>query len=305
MGPYIARRLLQGVFVLVFVILLVFVLARLTGDPADMYVPEVAPPEMRQIYRELHGLDKPILVQLGRYLVDVSHLDFGTSIWQNVPAMPLVLSRLPLSLELAVATTTLSFLLAFLLGSIAAMRPLSLVDRVVSLLTLIGAPIPSLWLGLIMILIFAVEWHLLPTSGRGTWKHMVLPAVTLAWGPIGGMSQIVRASVLEQLSMPYIMTARSKGLSESVIIARHVARNAAIPVITVASAVFVGLANGAVIVETVFGWPGVGKLTIDAITRRDFPVIQSAVLVVAVMVVLINLALDFCYAAIDPRIRYS
>lgn len=305
MGRYIARRLLQSLLVLVFVVLLVFVLARLTGDPTDLFVPEFAPEAMRQAFRAEHGLDQPILVQLGRFVADVAHGDFGDSIWQNVPALPLVLSRLPLSLELALATTAFSFVVALILGAYAALRPLSLADRLVTFFSLIGVTVPSFWLALLLILLFAVELRLLPTSGRGSWRHLILPGITLSWGTIGGLAQVVRASMLEQLSMPFVMTARAKGLTQTGVLAKHVARNAIIPVITVASYVFVGLANGAVIVETVFGWPGVGKLTVDAITRRDFPVVQSAVFVVAIMVVLINLALDLCYAAIDPRIRYE
>jgi peptide/nickel transport system permease protein len=304
MGRYIARRLIQSFFVVLAVIILVFVLARLTGDPADLYLPLHAPEEMRQAFREANGLNRPIIVQLGYFLVDVARLDFGRSMWQKVPALPLVLQRLPLTLELAAVTIVGALALAFVLGSISALYPLSLIDRVTTFVCLIGVTVADFWLALVLILIFAVHLGWLPTSGTGGWKYLVLPGITLAWRPLGRMAQVVRSSVLEQLSAPYITTARAKGLRERVVLWRHVARNGIIPVLTLAGIEFIGLANGAVIVETVFGWPGIGKLTIDALERRDFAVIQAAVFVVAVLVVLVNLFIDFCYAAADPRIRY-
>jgi peptide/nickel transport system permease protein len=287
------------------VVILVFILARLTGDPAVLYLPLLAPEELREAFREEHGLNQPIMVQLGQFLWDVAHLDFGESLWQHRPAMPVVLSRLPLTLKLAAATVAIAMSIAFVLGILAALRPLSVFDRAVSAVSLIGMTVPSFWLGLVLIMVFAVHLDLVPTSGTGGPEYLILPVITLTWPILGRMAQVVRTSVLEQLSSPYIMTARAKGLRERVVLLRHVARNALIPVITVAGLAFVGIANGAVIVETVFGWPGIGKLMIDAIERRDFAVIQAVVFVVAVVVVLLNLFLDLCYAAIDPRIRYE
>jgi len=305
MATYILRRLVQSFFVIMGVVILVFVLARLSGDPAVLYLPLEAPEELRQAFREEHGLNRPIIVQLGSFLVDVAHLDFGDSMWQHRPAMGLVLSRLPLSLELATATTILALGLAFVFGSISARHPLSFIDRLTAATSLVGVTVPSFWLALVLILVFAVRFRWLPTSGTGGLRYMLLPGITLAWPPLGSMAQVVRCSLLEQFSSPYITTARAKGLRERAILVRHVARNAAIPVITVAGQVFIGVANGAIIVETVFGWPGIGKLLIDAISRRDFAVIQAVVFVVAVVVVAINLVLDLLYVAIDPRIRYQ
>lgn len=305
MGRYIARRLIQSFFVVLGVVILVFILARLTGDPAVLYLPLLAPEEMREAFREAHGLNQPIVVQLGQFLWDVAHLDFGDSLWQHQPAMRVVLSRLPLSLELAAAAVAIAMSIAFLLGTLAALRPLSIFDRATSAVSLIGMTVPSFWLGLILITIFALYLRLVPTSGTGGLQYLILPGITLTWPMLGRMAQVVRISMLEQLSAPYIVTARAKGLRERVVLLRHVARNALIPVITVAGQAFIGIANGAVIVETVFGWPGIGKLMIDAIERRDFAIIQAVVFVVAVVVVVLNLLLDFAYAAIDPRIRYG
>jgi peptide/nickel transport system permease protein len=305
MGRYIVRRLIQSFFVILAVVVLVFVLARLTGDPADLYLPLHAPEEMRQAFRAEHGLDKPIPVQLAYFLLNAAQLDFGRSIWQKVPALPLVLQRLPLTLQLAFVTIISALVIAFILGSVSALHPLSLIDRLTTFICLIGVTVADFWLALVLILIFAVQLGWLPTSGTGGWEYLVLPGITLAWRPLGRMTQMVRSSMLEQLSAPYITTARAKGLRERALMLRHVAQNAVIPVLTLAGAEFIGLANGAVIVETVFGWPGIGKLTIDAMERRDFAVIQAVVFVVALLVVLVNLFIDFCYAAADPRVRYS
>jgi peptide/nickel transport system permease protein len=305
MGRYIARRLIQSLFVVLAVVILVFILARLTGDPAQLYLPLHATESMREIYRTAHGLDQPILVQLGYFLLDVVRGDFGNSMWQKVPALPLVLQRLPLTLQLAGATIVVSFVLAFVLGSLSALHPLSLIDRATTFVSLVGVTVADFWLALVLILVFAVHLRWLPTSGTGGLAYLVLPGITLAWRPLGRMAQVVRSSVLEQLSGCYVTTARAKGLTEQAVIVKHVMRNAVIPVLTLAGVEFVGLANGAVIVETVFGWPGIGKLTIDALERRDFAVIQACVFVVAILVVVLNLVIDFIYAAVDPRIRYK
>ncbi len=305
MGRYIARRLIQSFFVVFAVVVLVFILSRLTGDPAELYLPLHATEAMRESYRQAHGLDKPILIQLGYFLLDVFRGDFGNSMWQKVPALPLVLHRLPFTLELAGITITVAFCLAFVLGSVSALRPLSFIDRATTFVSLVGVTVADFWLALVLILVFAVHLRLLPTSGTGGLEYLILPGITLGWRPLGRMAQVVRSSVLDQLSGCYVTTARAKGLNERAVIFKHVMRNAIIPVLTVAGVEFVGLANGAVIVETVFGWPGIGKLTIDALERRDFAIIQACVFVVALLVVALNLLIDFIYAAVDPRIRYK
>ena len=305
MGQYIVRRVIQSLFVVLAVVILVFILARLTGDPTDLYLPLHASEADRQSFREAHGLDRPIVVQLGDFLLDVARLDFGRSVWQKVPALEIVIQRLPFTLKLAAATILLAMVIAFVLGSLSALHPLSIIDRTTTFVSLVGVTVADFWLALVLILIFAVYLDWFPTSGTGGLQYLVLPMITLAWRPLGRMTQVVRSSVLDQLSAPYIITARAKGLRQRSVLYRHVVRNAIIPVLTLAGIEFIALANGAVIVETVFGWPGIGKLTIDAMERRDFAVIQAAVFVIALLVVFLNLFIDFLYAAIDPRIRYK
>jgi peptide/nickel transport system permease protein len=219
--------------------------------------------------------------------------------------LEIVLQRLPFTLKLAAAAILLAMTVAFVLGSLAALHPLSFIDRATTFVSLVGVTVADFWLALVLILVFAVYLDWVPTSGTGGLQYMILPMITLAWRPLGRMAQVVRSSVLDQLSSPYVTTARAKGLRQQAMLYRHVARNAIIPVLTLAGIEFIALANGAVIVETVFGWPGIGKLTIDAMERRDFAVIQAAVFVVALLVVFLNLLIDFLYAAIDPRIRYE
>jgi peptide/nickel transport system permease protein len=303
MTAYVARRLLYSLFVVIAVTILVFLLSRLTGDPAMLFLPETAPLEMAERFREMHGLNRPVLVQLWDFLQGAARLDFGKSIWQKIPASELVLDRLPLTLKLAFGTTFLASSLAILIGILAALRPLSFFDSLTTGVSLLGVTVPSFWLALLLILVFSVQLRWVPTSGSGTWKHAILPIMVLTWGPTGYMARVVRASVIEQLSAPYLIVARAKGMRESTLLFRHALPNAAFPIITVASSIFIGIANGAVIVETVFGWPGIGKLTIDAINNRDFPVLQATVFVVGLVVVLTNLVLDLLYAALDPRVR--
>jgi len=303
MTKYVLRRLFYSIFVVIAVTILVFLLSRLTGDPAMLYLPETAPLEMAERFREINGLNDPIIVQLGRFLNGAIRLDFGKSIWQKIPASELVLDRLPLTLELAFGTTFISLVISIIIGILAALRPLSFFDSLTTGISLFGVTVPSFWLALVLILVFSVHLNWLPTSGSGTWRHAVLPLIVLIWGPSGYLARVVRSSVLEQLSAAYLTTGRAKGLNETTLLVRHALPNAAFPIITVASATFIGVANGAVIVETVFGWPGIGKLTIDAIANRDFPVLQATVFVVGIVVVLTNLALDLLYAAIDPRVR--
>jgi peptide/nickel transport system permease protein len=304
MLAYVLRRLIQSVFVLFGLVTLVFFLARVTGDPTDLYLPLTASNEQRVAFREEHGFDRPLGDQYVDFLRDVAQLDFGTSLWLSAPALDAVLERLPHTLLLAAITVSLSVALALVLGSICALRPFSRFDRVVSLIGLFGVSVADFWLALMLIIVFAVELQILPTSGTGDWSYFVLPVLTLALPLFGRMLHVVRISVGEQLSAGYVTTAYAKGLRTHQTVFRHVLRNAFLPVLTVAGIQLVGLVNGAVIVETVFGWPGIGKLTVDAISRRDFPIIQASVFVVAVMTFGINLIVDLCYAVVDPRIRF-
>jgi peptide/nickel transport system permease protein len=301
---YLVRRFAQSAFVFAGLITFVFVLARVTGDPTDLYLPLTATSEQRAAFRHAHGFDRPILDQYVDFLGDVVRLDFGTSLWLSAPALPMVLDRLPYTLVLSAGTIGLSFVLALVLGSLGALRPFSWVDRLTSLIALIGVSVADFWLALVLIIVFAVKLRIFPTSGTGDWTHIILPVITLSLAPLGQMSQVVRTAVAEQLGTAYVTTAHAKGLSPRRVLSAHVWRNAMLPVLTVAGIQLAGLINGAVIVETVFGWPGIGKLTIDAISRRDFPIVEATVFVVALMTFAVNFAIDLCYAAIDPRVRY-
>ncbi len=261
--------------------------------------------EQRQALRESLGLNDPLLVQFGRYMGDLARADFGNSIWQRVPAMDIVLDRLPATLYLAGATLIVAIPLAVLLGTISAIKPRSIADRVVTVVSLAGVSTADFWLGLMLILLFAVRFGWLPTSGYGGLTFVVLPAATLAVRPIGRISQVVRSAMLDQMRSGYVTTARAKGLTEKVVILSHTLKNAAIPILTLMGDEAASLLNGAVVIETLFGWPGVGILLIQAIENRDLPLIEASVIVIAILIVGVNLLVDLAYTFIDPRVRYG
>ena len=304
MTQYLIRRVAQSAFVFAGLITLIFFLARVTGDPTDLYLPLTATSEQRAEFSQAHGFDRPVLEQYGEFVANVVRLDFGTSLWLSQPALDPVLDRLPYTLVLSALTMAFSFSVALILGSLSALWPFSWIDRLTSFVSLLGVSIADFWLALVLITVFAVKLGVLPTSGTGDWTHLVLPIATLSLPLMGRLSQITRTAVGEQLTAAYVTTAKAKGLRPRRVVAGHVWRNALLPVLTVAGIQLAGLINGAVIVETVFGWPGIGKLTVDAIARRDFPILQAVVFVVALMTFALNLIVDLCYAALDPRIRY-
>jgi peptide/nickel transport system permease protein len=283
----------------------VFFMTHLVGDPASLMLRPEATEEQRMAVRERLGLNDPILVQFWRFFSGVLRGDFGDSIWQRVPALPIVIDRLPATLYLASATLLLAVPLAITLGVISAIRPGSIVDRVVTVIALGGVSTADFWLGLMLILFFAVRLGWLPTSGYGGLQFVLLPAIALAFRPLGRISQVVRSAMLDQFNQPYVTTARAKGLTERVVIFLHTLKNAAIPITTLIGDEAASLLNGAVVIETVFGWPGVGILLIQAIERRDLPLIEASVIVIAVMIVTVNLLIDLTYTFVDPRVRYS
>lgn len=305
MGEFLGRRAIHSLIALVGLIVLVFFLSRLTGDPAVLYLPEDATQQQVQEFREQQGFDDPLYVQFVRYLGDVAQLDFGESIRRNRPAMEAVLLAFPFTLKLALLTVALALVIALVVGSMAAYKPGSVFDRLASLLSLAGASTPDFWFGIMGILLFAVFLGWLPTSGTGGPLYWVLPVATLSLKITGVTTQVVRGSMITTLSSPYIKAARAKGLLEGRVVFVHALRNSVVAAITVAGDQAVGLINGAVVVETVFGWPGVGKLMIDAITQRDFAVVQAAVLATAVAIFLLNLIIDISYVRLDPRISHS
>lgn len=280
-------------------------MTHLVGDPASLMLRPEATEAQRQAVRERLGLNDPLSVQFGRFLGNVAQGDFGDSIWQRVPALPIVVDRLPATLYLASATLLIAVPLAILLGIVSAIRPRSAIDRAVTVVALGGVSTADFWLGLMLILLFAVRLGWLPTSGYGGLQYVLLPALALAFRPLGRISQVVRSAMLDQFGQPYVITARAKGLTERIVVYLHTLKNAAIPIATLIGDEAASLLNGAVVIETVFGWPGVGILLIQAIERRDLPLIEAAVIVIAVMIVTVNLLVDLTYTLLDPRVRYG
>ncbi len=296
---------MHSAFIMVGLIIIVFFVTHLLGDPAELMLRPEASEEQVQALRESLNLDDPILVQFGRFMGNLARGDLGDSLWQRVPAMPIVIDRVPKTLYLAGVTMGIAIPLAILLGIVSALRPRSLIDRFATTIALTGVSIADFWLGLMLILFFAVELGWVPTSGYGGLNYVILPALTLAVRPIGRISQVVRSAMLDEMSKPYITTARAKGLRERVVILSHTLKNAAIPIITMMGDEAASLLNGAVVIETLFGWPGVGILLIQAIENRDLPLIESSVIVIATMIIFVNLLVDLLYAVIDPRVRYQ
>jgi peptide/nickel transport system permease protein len=283
----------------------VFFVTHMLGDPARLMLRPEASPEQVAAVRARLGLDDPLHTQFFRFLGNAARGDFGDSLWQRAPAMPIVLDRLPNTLYLAAATLLVAVPVAVGLGIASALRPGSWLDRGSTLAALSGVSIADFWLGLMLILIFAVNRGWFPTSGFGGPEYVVLPALALMVRPLGRVSQVVRSSMLDQLGQPYVTTARAKGLSERVVVSLHALKNAAIPALTLVGDETAALLNGAVVIETVFGWPGIGLLLIQAIERRDLPLIEASVFVIAVMIIVGNLLVDLAYTLFDPRIRYA
>jgi peptide/nickel transport system permease protein len=305
MRSFLLRRLIHAVFVIWGVVTVVFFLVRATGDPAAFLVDQTATQEEIAHTRRLLGLDRPLLAQYVDFLAAIPRGDFGTSLREKRPAMPMVLEHLwPATVELSAAALLLSTLLAIPLGVVAATRRNRAADHVSRIASLFLQSMPSFWLGLMLILLFAVELQgLLPAYGSGSLRHLILPAVTLAAAPLAQNVRLIRSGMLEVLQQDYVRTARAKGVVERRVIYRHALRNAAIPVITVTGLSLGFMLSGTVVIETVFSWPGMGRLIVQAVPGRDFPVIQAGVFVFAVIFVVINLLVDVLYTVIDPRVR--
>ncbi len=304
MKSFIGKRAIASGVSLVGLVVLVFFLSRLTGDPTDLYLPLDASVEMREQFRQMHGFNDPLIVQFGRYVADLVQLDFGHSLRQARPAMEVVLEAFSWTLWLAVITMSCVTVAAIVIGSLAAFRVGGIFDRIATFFSLIGASAPDFWLAIVAIVIFAVNLHWLPTSGTGTALHWILPVSVLFIRPFGLILQVVRGSMINVLSSAYVKTARAKGVRTPRIIFVHGLRNAMLPVITVIGDQAAAILNGAVVVETVFGFPGIGKLMIDSILLRDFAVVLAVIMVSALAIFLMNLLIDLAYALLDPRIRY-
>jgi len=304
MHQFLFRRAIYSLLSLAGLLVLVFFLARLTGDPGNLYLPLDSTEETRQAFTEKHGFDDPLYVQFGRYINDLFHGDFGHSLRKQRPAIDIVLEAIPITLMLAAIAMSIALVGAILVGAIAAYKPGGLFDRVASISSLVGASAPDFWIAITAIIVFSVSLGWLPTSGMGGPLYWIMPIAVLVIRPFGLLVQVVRSSMLSVFGSAYIKTARAKGVSEKSVIYVHGLRNAMLPVITVAGDQAAAIANGAVIVETIFGWPGIGKLMIDSIVQRDFAVIQAAILVTAMVILCINIVVDIAYALLDPRIRH-
>jgi peptide/nickel transport system permease protein len=303
---YLYQRLFYSIFVIWGVVTMVFVIMRLVpGDPASLLLGSVATQEDVAALRAQMGLDQAIGVQYLLFLRSAATGDLGTSLYVKRPAMDLVVERLPATVELTGFSLLLSLVVAFPLGILSALRANGVLDRLAGLFTLAAESLPNYWIGLMLILIFARNLQWLPTFGRGGLDHLILPGVTLSLALIAAVVRLVRAGMLEEMGKEYVRTARAKGLRERVVIRRHALKNLLIPVVTVVGLQFGALLGGAVIVETVFAWPGVGSAVVEAIQNRDYSVIQAVVLVIASVFVVVNLAVDLLYAYLDPRIRYG
>jgi peptide/nickel transport system permease protein len=307
MNAYIARRVLQTIPVLFGVSVLVFsMLVLVPGDPVQLMLSEfqTTPDQIARLRSQLH-LDEPLPVQFGRFAWDALHGDLGTSIRTRRPVTTEIADNFPSTLQLAIAGLFVAGVIGVSLGIIAAASRQAGVQLGAMLLALIGVSMPSFWLGLLLIFAFSLQIRLFPATGAGDLQHLVLPAITLGLGAAAILARLTRSSMLEVLRQEYVTTARAKGLNEWLVILRHALKNALIPVVTIFGLQFGQLLAGTVVVETVFARPGLGRLIIDGILNKDFPVVQGVVLVVAVSYVLVNLLVDIVYAVLDPRIRYA
>jgi peptide/nickel transport system permease protein len=306
MRAYVLRRLLQSVLVLLGVTIVVFVLLQVAGDPVVIMLSGSGATEqqLQELRREL-GLDAPAPVRYARFIAGLVRGDLGKSLRSNRPALPLVLERMPATFLLTASALIFSLACAVPIGVISATRPRGFFDGVGRLIAVIGQATPVFWLGIMMVLFFAVYLRWLPPGGYGTWQHLVLPTVALGLLPMARVSRLLRSSLLDVIGQDFIRTAWAKGLSERQVVLGHALRNAALPVVTVVGLMVGTLLGGAVVTETIFAWPGVGLLAVQAIYNRDTSVVQAAVVTVAVAFILINLAVDLLYAWLDPRIRYE
>lgn len=306
MLEFIIRRLVQGFLVVLGVTATVFVITRLAGDPVALMLPLSATAEQRAAFAAQIGLDQPIWVQFLRFAEDVATLDFGDSLWQRRPAMEVVFERLPNTALLIAAGLGTAIVLSIPLGAIAALRPGGLTDRLTTSISLLGLAMPQFWLGLMAIMIFSVTLKWLPTSGIGTPAHLVLPALTLALTPLARFTMMVRASMIDELNKQYVKTARAKGLGLTRILRVHTLRNILVPFLSISGWELITTLSGyTVVVETVFGWPGLGMTAVQAIQRGDLFLVQAIVFTIAFLIVIIGILMDVLSKSIDPRITLN
>jgi ABC-type dipeptide/oligopeptide/nickel transport system permease component len=303
---YILKRLISTVPVLIGISILLFIMLHsLPGDPAQVLAGELATKDQIELVRRQLGLDQPLYIQYGRFLARLAVLDLGVSARTSNPVAAEIWERLPNTFVLAVAATIIACLLGIPAGIVSAIRPYTWLDALVTSGALFGISMPVFWLGLMLVVVFSIILRWLPAGGTGGIEFLILPSITLSTFVLAFIARMTRASMLESLSQDYVVTARSKGLKERAVIIRHALKNALIPIITVIGLQFGSLLGGAVLTETVFAWPGIGRLIVDSIQARDYPMIQGVILVFGLIYVLVNLVVDLTYALVDPRIRYD
>ena len=305
MQRFLIRRLIAGLVVIVLVSFLVFSLSRLAGDPRLLYTDGYTTADsFEELGRQL-GLDKPFVVQYALWMANAARGDFGVSLSARTSAINVIRERIPATLELTAGAIVFALITGVPLGVLSAVKRGTFWDYAGRTFALFGQAIPAFWLGIMLILIFAVQFDLLPTSRRGDWSHYVLPSITLGWVASAGFLRLVRSAMLEILDSEYVKFARAKGVSLQIVIWKHALRNSLIPPLTFAGVLMGAFLTGAVVVETVFGWPGLGSLAVKAVLNNDFPVMTGVVMIFAAIFVVANFLVDILYAYVDPRIRYS
>jgi peptide/nickel transport system permease protein len=301
--PFLGHRLCRALIALWLVSTVVFVVMRLSGDPVPLLLPPDAPrSEILRVRAEL-GLDQPLPLQYAVFLGRALAGDFGRSIHFRQPAVRVVAEYLPATFELGLTAFALALIVAVPIGVLSAVRRHSPIDHLAMAIALVGQSAPTFFLGILFILLVSLELGLLPTSGRGDWRNLILPAITLGAFAMASIARLTRSAVLEVLRADYIRTARAKGLAEAVVVVKHTLKNAAVPIVTITGLQFGSLLGGAVVTETVFSWPGIGRLAIQSIYNRDYPIVQCTVFFSAVVFIVINLAVDVLYGVLDPRVR--
>ena len=304
MGTFFLRRLAHSIIVIFGITLVIFIITHLIGDPVNLLLPPEASQTDREVFRSQLGLDQPLHIQYLIFLRDAVKGNFGISFRHGRPALELVIDHLPATLELTVAAMLISILLAIPIGILSSVKPGSLLDRTGMTFALFGQSAPVFWIGIMFILLFGVKLRWFPVSGRGGIENLIMPAMTLGLFSTAAITRLTRSSMLDVLDKEYIRTARIKGLPENRVILKHALKNALIPIVTIVALQFGMMLSGAVITETIFAWPGVGRLAVNAIYNRDYPVVQAAVFVTSVFFIVINFLVDLIYTYIDPRITY-
>ena len=305
MSRYIFRRLLQMLLTLILISVAVFMLVRLTGNPEDLLMSPLASEAERHVFRAVWGLDQPVYMQYLKYITGIIHGDFGTSIYWGEPTLNIFFERFPATLKLATFAITLSTTIGISIGVLSATHPGGKIDHFGRIFALAGQSLPTFWVGIMLVLLFSVNLGVLPTSGTGGVEHLILPGLTLGWYSMAAFTRLARSSMLDVLDSEYIKMCRAKGLPEHLVVWKHAAKNASLPVLTLFGVQFVHFLSGSLVTETIFAWPGIGRLAVWAVYNRDYPVVQTIVLLMTTAYLVVNLLVDVIYALIDPRIRYD